>query len=523
MSSTHKPLRVAIAGSNDFVRRMNAAVCKKHTFSKHTEVELLTVNLADARTLVLTERPDVLVFDINFQTNYRDSLWLRSFLTNIRERLERNISVILAVTTPERFVYAGDMLFASPDSLEPSGYIDHLLMTPPLGIPSALSLEEQLIDCLTFISERLEQQTSLSAPLPALGDADWVPVMCDPESRNVWMRWLPRYARYINENPLIVGPTGAGKTRLAAALHKLSGRTGAFVSITPRDFSSPELVQAELFGAVAGAYTGAVEKWGLVHKAMGGTLFIDELQSIDLDLQGKLITFIENKSYRRVGEATSHQADVRFVFATNRPLQKLVEEGKLRDDFAYRLERLQITLSPLEHRRLDIAAAICFSTAKILRERSQAMLATSKHNSPVTPHQIMGLTQGGYQALFCSSWPGNLRQLENTMAKLIELADIEQTSLIDRQTATSSIAALLGHSEATASSIFEKSAINAALRAHTETFQSLQEFLFSLSDTVRNAALEACAGDTLAAADLIQDSPQLMELFVSGQTSSEKP
>ena len=144
--------------------------------------------------------------------------------------------------------------------------------------------------------------------------------MCDPASRNVWMRWLPRYARYVNENPLIAGPTGSGKTRLADALHELSGREGPFISITPRDFSSTELVQAELFGAVAGAYTGAVEKWGLVKRADKGTLFIDELQSIDKDLQGKLITFIENKTYRRVGEAESHRADVRFIFATNQDI-----------------------------------------------------------------------------------------------------------------------------------------------------------------------------------------------------------
>jgi len=339
--------------------------------------------------------------------------------------------------------------------------------------------------------------------------------MCDPSSRDVWMRWLPRYSRYVNENPLIVGPTGSGKTRLAAAMHQLSGRKGPFISITPRDFSSTELVQAELFGAVAGAYTGAVDKWGLVAKAEKGTLFIDELQSIDRDLQGKLITFVENKTYRRVGEAESHQADVRFVFATNRSLQELVDEGALRDDFAYRLERLQLTLHPLHERRLDIAAGICFALGKILRERLQA-----RSSSPASDrvNELEGLTPEAYRLLFSAYWPGNLRQLENTVAKLVELADIRNQTLIDEASIREALEGTLGKKDVTSKDIFYAAAQKMAAQAQAGNIQSLADACASFSEQARLTALDITGGDTERAGALIADSKKALELFVAART-----
>ena len=213
-------------------------------------------------------------------------------------------------------------------------------------------LTDQMMHVIRLYAHELDRRSRGALPLQPLGSEGWVQSLADLSSRELWMRWLPRYASYTNENPIIIGETGTGKTNLAYALHRLSGREGEFVSVTPRDFSSAELVQAELFGAVAGAYTGAVDKWGLVKSAEKGTLFIDELQSIDKDLQGKLITFIENKTYRRVGSAESIEADVRFVFASNKTLYEMMESDILRHDFAYRLERVQ--LSSLRYNQDDL-------------------------------------------------------------------------------------------------------------------------------------------------------------------------
>ncbi|MFN8392106.1 MAG: sigma 54-interacting transcriptional regulator [Bdellovibrionota bacterium] len=515
MRADQKHFHFSIVGSADFVRRMSAAARQKSRYGDSTDLVVYTGNLAEAKALAIAHRPNALLVDIGFRTSASELEWLRSLLIQLRERFGRDIYLMVAVTTPEKFVSGGTLLFHDEGSLAPSGLIDNFLISPPPGVPTALSLEAQLQNCLAYIIELAETNAERKVGLPALWEDNWVPSMCDPDSRDVWMRWLPRYSRYVNENPLIVGPTGSGKTRLAAAMHQLSGRKGPFVSITPRDFSSMELVQAELFGAVAGAYTGAVEKWGLVAKAERGTLFIDELQSIDRDLQGKLITFVENKTYRRVGEAESHQADVRFVFATNRSLQELVDEGSLRDDFAYRLERLQLTLKPLHERRLDISAGICFALGKVLRERAQARGAGAGRDAA----PLEGITPDAYRQLFAAQWPGNLRQLENTIAKLVELADIKNQRLIDSGSIEEAMEGILGRRELSADDVFANAAKAVTNEAQTDGFESLAVCAARFTELARLSALDVTGGDVKRASELIHDSEVAMNLFAKTRTT----
>ncbi len=505
-------LHIAFIGSADFVRRMTA-----FAGTRKFERDILAAggNTSELKSLVLEKRPHFLLLEVGFKTTRGDIAWLHSALSELRERFEKKLYIVLALTTPEKCALAGSLLFRDEASIAPSGLIDNLIIGAPPGFPSLPALEEQFDNCSNCFLESMREHRSEINYLPALWDDNWVPSMCDPETRNVWMRWLPRYARYVNESPLVLGPTGSGKTRLAAALHLLSGRKGLFVSITPRDFSSTELVQAELFGAVSGAYTGAVEKWGLVKKADRGTLFIDELQSIDLDLQGKLITFIENKTYRRVGEAESHFADVRFVFASNVPLDELVKTNRLRDDFAYRLERLKLELRPLHERRLDIAAGVCFGLAKVLRERGHGGSPGKKdaHEG----HFLEGLSVGAYRRMLATVWPGNLRQLENSLANMSELAGLRGVHLIDEDCVDTALQGLLGHREPSGSDIFaeaagriQKDAVSARLRSLSDCVQQFNEY-------ARTIALERCGGDIERAAGLIDESPKAMELFSSAR------
>lgn len=508
MSAPQRPFVITVAGSSDFTRRM-AVACRRPDLGLGTTLDLALGTLAELRALSLEQRPDMLVFEIGFRSTDEEIHWLRSMLEQVRERLGRTVRIVAAVTSAERFAMAGSLLFRSGAGIAPSGLVDDLLITPPAGAPLGQALEEQLLNALSYYVELLRESGEQSLTLPSLYDDNWVPAMCDAASRDIWLRWLPRYARYINENPLILGPSGSGKTRLAAALHHLSGRKGPFVSITPRDFSSPELVQAELFGAVSGAYTGAVDKWGLVARAERGTLFIDELQSIDRDLQGKLITFIENKTYRRVGEAESHQADVRFIFASNRSLQDLVESGALRDDFGYRLERLLLTLPPLHERRLDIAAGICFALGKVLQERARPEAGAEN----ASQFDVTGLSPEAYRLLCAAPWPGNLRQLENSIAKLIEIADIRGHSLIESDAVQEVLASSLGHRPLQLSEIVSRGMRRLVSRAESETETSLDRITNLLREEIRLAALDATGGDVTLASELLKDSVHALECF----------
>ncbi len=511
MNGLSQELHLAVIGAPDFCRRINSACRQWLAEDSFQALSVFTATLPEARALIMTEKPHALLVELSSHSASHDIHWLRSLLDQTRSRFGRNMHIILAVAAPERFVAASSFFFESDQSLTPSGLIDDLLISPPIGLLDTFGIDAQLKNCLTHLHEGMANRLAQAFPLPALWEDAWVPVMCDPESRNVWRRWLPRYARYTNENPIIIGPSGSGKTRLAAALHSLSGRSGPFVSITPRDFSSTELVQAELFGAVAGAYTGAVDKWGLVRRAEKGTLFIDELQSIDRDLQGKLITFIENKSYRRVGEAELHQADVRFVFATNRTLQDLVSDGSLRDDFAYRLERLQIVLPPLDLRPLDIAAGLLFCLGKVLRER----------NVEYAPGLLQGLSQEAYRLFYCAPWPGNLRQLENSSARLVELADIRGLKLIDANCAGEAIRSLLGKTAVTAGGVFQRAAERVAGAAHGGKISNKTELFELLDEEVRSQALKDTSGSVVDAAALIGDSENALRLFLAARSCNE--
>lgn len=489
---------VGVLGSADFCRRLQSLI-----IGLDAGVEVVHGNLSEGWSLVVTHRPQCLIVEIGLYHGEKMHLALRKFLLQLRERSGDEVFVVAALMAPEKLSYGGDLLFAEPATLKPSGFIDSFIALPPGSMPSIPGLGEQIKNLLTLVRLEFSRRSESKKTLPTLGASGWVQSLADPQSRELWMRWLPRYASYTNENPIIIGRTGTGKTNLALALHILSGRTGQFVSITPRDFSSSELVQAELFGAVAGAYTGAVDKWGLVKKAEKGTLFIDELQSIDKELQGKLITFIENKFYRRVGSAETVEADVRFVFASNMTLSEMMATNVLRHDFAYRLERVQLELADLQTRRLDITAALGYALAKVYRQRPQGF--------------IEGISSGAYRQLFGHSWPGNLRQLENNVAQLCEMTDMRGTKLIDEQVVLDVFKSRISGAAATTPEIIAGAAVGFAERALRESVTSLDDSVTKFVESVRLSALEAKGGDIQKASESIADSSSALSLFVQGR------
>lgn len=502
-TQTHKHIHIGIIGSPDFGRRITS-----HITSLQRNVRSSLASLSDAWNMILTERPNAILLEIGISHSDKQQVWIRRLLTQVRERLGNEVYVMVALLSCEKLAFAGDLLFENQDNLTPSGFIDSFLAVPPVNVASVPSLVDQLDNICLLLDAELTRRAEGKVALPHLGANGWVQSLADPMSRELWMRWLPRYAVYNNENPIIIGDTGTGKTNLAYAIHLLSGRKGKFISITPRDFSSSELVQAELFGAVAGAYTGAIDKWGLVKSAEGGTLFIDELQSIDKELQGKLITFIENKAYRRVGSAESIDADVRFVFASNRALYDMMETDVLRHDFAYRLERVQLQLLPLNERPLDVTAALGYALAKVKRQRPYT-----------TP--VYGFNSTAYRLLFSHRWPGNLRQLENCVAQLCEIADMNNANLIDEQAVAKAFQSKLSGPAVTTNEIISIAAAKLSKQALHRSIDSIETGAQQFIDLTRACALDTCGGDIDLACKMIQDNSKLLSLFAESLVTRE--
>ena len=208
---------------------------------------------------------------------------------------------------------------------------------------------------------------------------------------------------------LIQGETGTGKELFARAIHYLSLRTGKpFVAINCGAIPS-ELVENELFGHAAAAYTSAsTSRHGLIHEARGGTLFLDEIDSLSPPVQVKLLRFLQEKEYRPVGSPTVHKVDVRLLAALNSDPEQAVRTGQMRPDFFYRLNVLPLRLPPLRERHGDIPILSRHFLTKYAK-RAGCVQPT------LTTDALLLLSQ--------HDWPGNVRELEHVIERALVLAD----------------------------------------------------------------------------------------------------
>jgi len=217
---------------------------------------------------------------------------------------------------------------------------------------------------------------------------------------------------------LILGETGTGKELFARAIHYLSPRmTHPFVPVTCGAIPA-ELMENELFGHHKGAFSSATtSKSGLIREAEGGTLFLDEIDSLPLLAQTKLLRFLQEGEYRPLGSTKLQQSDVRVIAASNLNLGRAVKEGKLRQDLYYRLDIVRLNLPPLRDRREDIPLLAHHFLGKYAREFRRS---------------VTGLGQAAMQKLILYDWPGNIRELENTIERAVMLSgseDINDTEI----------------------------------------------------------------------------------------------
>ena len=210
-------------------------------------------------------------------------------------------------------------------------------------------------------------------------------------------------------NILITGENGTGKEVLANEIHRLSRRSGRQLLPVDMGAITETLFESELFGHVKGAFTDAkTDKVGKFELAEGGTLFLDEIGNLSYGLQAKLLTALQRRSIVRVGGATQIPVDVRLVCATNRDLQKMVEEGKFREDLLYRINTIHVELPALRQRKADIVPL----AQRFLRQYAGLYNKNVLHLSPEAAKKITDLP-----------WYGNIRELQHSMEKAVILAD----------------------------------------------------------------------------------------------------
>ncbi len=216
---------------------------------------------------------------------------------------------------------------------------------------------------------------------------------------------------------LIRGESGTGKEVVARLIHKNSPLSDKpFITINCTTFS-PNLIESELFGYVKGAFTGANKNQpGLLELAHGGTVFLDEIGDLPLEMQAKLLRFLQSGEVRPVGSTTTRKVEVRVLAATNRNLEEMIERGEFRADLFYRLNAFTINLPPLRERREDIPLL-----AYHFLQRAKAKV--NKH--------VSGIETEALNLLMQYHWPGNLRELENVIERAVVLTETDAIRVED--------------------------------------------------------------------------------------------
>ena len=279
---------------------------------------------------------------------------------------------------------------------------------------------------------------------------------------------------------LIRGESGTGKELIARRVHELSPRRGGpFLKVHCAALPD-QLLESELFGYERGAFTGATaKKPGRVELAEGGTLFLDEIGDITPATQVKLLRVLQDRQYERLGGTETLDADVRFVTATHRDLEGLVREGKFREDLFYRLNVVTITAPPLRARRDDIELLALHFCERVAAANGRKKVALDA--------DVLALLRE-------KDWPGNVRQLENFIERLVVMASGPRISVADAQREFGRSGGALGFAEAT------------GLAPKLDLDQSALELEVALKKAERRAlerALKSAAGNKNVAARLL--------------------
>jgi len=354
-------------------------------------------NLADALDIVQTVNPDLILFDHRFGPPH-----IREF----RDKADKN-----SIDVPIVVIGDDDNSTGLSTEFIKSGAYDYLM-----GRQDYAQLE-QIINRIKINSEasRSEQSTSCFFAEELAGSVSMVG--CSKAILNT-LKMIKLVANSRCNPILIVGETGTGKELAANAIHTLRHPNGKFVAVNCAALTA-NLLESELFGHVKGSFTGADrEKTGLMELAQSGTLLLDEISEMPIDLQAKLLRVLQEKSFRKVGGIKDISCSATIIATSNRNLKNEVQANRFRLDLYYRLNISPITLAPLrsQERRQDI------------RLLAKYFLKTSTI-CPQKCGKITSLTELAIEALEKHDWPGNVRELCNVIERAILLETTDKIGL----------------------------------------------------------------------------------------------
>jgi len=266
-------------------------------------------------------------------------------------------------------------------------------------------------------ASRLRRRLRLSRTQPGTSGRGLDTIVGESAAMQYVKGLLARVAASPASTVLLLGETGTGKDLAARALHDASSRaTRPFVQITCSALPE-QLLESELFGHERGAFTDArQQKRGLLESAEGGTVFLDEIGEMTLPLQAKLLRFLEDRTFKRVGGLQDIRVNVRVVAATHRDLSRHVREGHFREDLYYRLRVMPIYIPPLRERGDDVRLLADFFVDRYNREFRK---------------QVRGLSPEALRLLERYHWPGNVRELRNTIERAMLLVDCDMIDRVD--------------------------------------------------------------------------------------------
>ncbi len=347
----------------------------------------------DLNSLISREKPDLVLLDMNYRVGYNDGEEGLYWLSHIFD-VNPDIPVILMTAFGEVELAVKALKIGATDFILKPWNNEELLKKIEAGL---LKKKEKK----SFSSKKSQENKSSTSQ-------DYTFVEGSSHAMERVMEVVHKVSA-TSANILLLGESGTGKQHIARKIHQLSDRKDkAFVHVDLGSLSET-LFESELFGHRKGAFTGAHEdKAGRFEMANGGTIFLDEIGNLPLNLQAKLLGVIQDRKVNRIGEGEVRPVDARFIFATNAPLASWVQEGKFREDLMYRINTIEINLPPLRDRVEDLRDFIKYFI----------QLYARKYDKPGVQ-----IEREACKKLKKYPWPGNIRELQHAIERAVIMSE----------------------------------------------------------------------------------------------------